>query len=1305
MEKHRQDKDDCKVCKQLFNAKNPNLTMTDEDHTVIKCMASDVDSSERGQSHDLEGHAEGHDAKVDAKDEPQGCQEDKAIKAKPVPRTLSSLKPRSVAELQFHGGDLSDSLEMCQVQGQGTDNDKVKGQNLSPNLATKPPKVKSVKPLGGAKTGMDGKHSGSKPSSSETNTKSRRKIKPTPRENDNLEKEIQAKIANRSHLQHIIDEAMDHFQKLTSKSANHPIHDKVRESKLNRGDLEQTKTERVDKTLLDENLTEMNMKKDLEAQDNDSYRDEFLSSSKELISSGELDRTSTPDRLSRPENISPNQRHLISPNSENRISPNGSVSGSRRRLPQPPGHKLRCSVTSLVHSSLDSDSSRPNSSADFSDISESGSVSKGDAANSNTGNVTTKKSANDYSSSMDNVRVMGAKAASSNEPHKFKNIDNVADTINSDFCDVRKSVKADKHENMHPSTRKQKDNHRTIGGKSVGRLSENDIIDGDKEGIKINVQDIGSNELDSRVETPNNKLIDNVDLLDTSAASSSDMSTSESVDNSDSLSAIDRSNSESGKENQLIPLKHKHVSRSPSYRKKVMAKARSRYHRQLKELKCKTGECNGNCSLCGSLTSETVPRSQTSLGLPVESISEEQYLEQSSPRRAYTPEPSTTPLARSPSSGQRSMKRVPISSRVDVLMSNNLFKKHLSKHEDLLQRHTLLYRKFGLQKAVSNLDLSQNLLFDDISTSESLHDGENPEENMLNSSLKLTSSRHKHTSRRYSLTGETDLNDFNNVQGLNDGNDEDNKRTPKSGAANSAIPSLEEYRASLRHRQTQAPSFAEFRNRSQKRRILPSNKIIESLENNSSQNSRKDNQNESANAITGNDKSIVGQEVEVSEITVSVGHLDTIVESSLQANEPEAAISKHVQKSQNKHVQKSENKHVQKTENKNSEKDGSVIKNKIDNVLNDKLSVIDASEDNKNVKSTSKVVKSSLENKDKLESIIVSDSLSADDRSPLSTLSTSELDSVEINPPRRIHSETDSVCSEDISYSDLSSSEVTNIKSASKERYRKGAKRPRSLISKKSSLVSLIKESQQKEQTAAQIPNRQTVKRGNSSSSFLKDGDKHTDQDGTEKERADSFRSVKSEGHGRRKPDVNEEIRALQRKAEESLGLAKGSHSTGIEGGHSVNTKGSHSTGMEGGNTVRFSLEHDVQSEASQEMRGTESEVTSEVASLPESVASESHLSEVGTGQLSCKMRCIMRKPAFCVMRIQRCRSASQGFAVTAKLISNVVFTTQIVQFLFFLNQNFQPLRLYMLVCVGPIQKLHCWFSHDAAQILNIENI
>ena len=61
------------------------------------------------------------------------------------------------------------------------------------------------------------------------------------------------------------------------------------------------------------------------------------------------------------------------------------------------------------------------------------------------------------------------------------------------------------------------------------------------------------------------------------------------------------------------------------------------------------------------------------------------------------------------------------------------------------------------------------------------------------------------------------------------------------------------------------------------------------------------------------------------------------------------------------------------------------------------------------------------------------------------------------------------------------------------------------------------------------------------------------------------------------------------------------------------------------------------------------------------------------------------------------------SFAVTAKLISTFVFATLIVQFLYFLNPNFPAsshlLCLYSLVCVGPVQKPHCWFSNEAAYI------
>ena len=67
------------------------------------------------------------------------------------------------------------------------------------------------------------------------------------------------------------------------------------------------------------------------------------------------------------------------------------------------------------------------------------------------------------------------------------------------------------------------------------------------------------------------------------------------------------------------------------------------------------------------------------------------------------------------------------------------------------------------------------------------------------------------------------------------------------------------------------------------------------------------------------------------------------------------------------------------------------------------------------------------------------------------------------------------------------------------------------------------------------------------------------------------------------------------------------------------------------------------------------------------------------------------------------------SFAVTAKLISSFVFATQIVHFLFFLNPKFQAsnllLRLYSLICVGPVRKPHCWFSHEMAHLTHITTL
>ena len=55
------------------------------------------------------------------------------------------------------------------------------------------------------------------------------------------------------------------------------------------------------------------------------------------------------------------------------------------------------------------------------------------------------------------------------------------------------------------------------------------------------------------------------------------------------------------------------------------------------------------------------------------------------------------------------------------------------------------------------------------------------------------------------------------------------------------------------------------------------------------------------------------------------------------------------------------------------------------------------------------------------------------------------------------------------------------------------------------------------------------------------------------------------------------------------------------------------------------------------------------------------------------------------------------------KADQRLCFATQIVQFLFYLNPKFQAfssfLCLYRSVCVGPLRKPHCWFSHEAAQL------
>ena len=65
-----------------------------------------------------------------------------------------------------------------------------------------------------------------------------------------------------------------------------------------------------------------------------------------------------------------------------------------------------------------------------------------------------------------------------------------------------------------------------------------------------------------------------------------------------------------------------------------------------------------------------------------------------------------------------------------------------------------------------------------------------------------------------------------------------------------------------------------------------------------------------------------------------------------------------------------------------------------------------------------------------------------------------------------------------------------------------------------------------------------------------------------------------------------------------------------------------------------------------------------------------------------------MRKPAFSIYAKTKTQIS---FVVTAKLIGAFVFTTRIVESLYFLNKKFQAsshlLWLYSLVCVGPGRK------------------
>ena len=82
-----------------------------------------------------------------------------------------------------------------------------------------------------------------------------------------------------------------------------------------------------------------------------------------------------------------------------------------------------------------------------------------------------------------------------------------------------------------------------------------------------------------------------------------------------------------------------------------------------------------------------------------------------------------------------------------------------------------------------------------------------------------------------------------------------------------------------------------------------------------------------------------------------------------------------------------------------------------------------------------------------------------------------------------------------------------------------------------------------------------------------------------------------------------------------------------------------------------------------------------------------------------------MGKPTICICE----NKDADQLRGNRELISAFVFATWIVHFLFFLNPKFQASSLALLlhntVCVRPVRKPHCWFSHEVAQILGQVNL
>lgn len=275
-----------------------------------------------------------------------------------------------------------------------------------------------------------------------------------------------------------------------------------------------------------------------------------------------------------------------------------------------------------------------------------------------------------------------------------------------------------------------------------------------------------------------------------------------------------------GKVGSDITVQKAKVQRSPSYRKKVMARAKSRYKKSsmLKECSCTKTE-NGDikvCQFCEYYDSRK-RRSRSSLGLENvgtdgNDLSESDissYSEISSPRRALTPGLPHLLSSMSP----RPLRKLQVSSRVDILMSSDLFRKHLQKHENLLEKHTM-FRSTGMRKSVSNLDLSEGFVIDSDSQCEtesvasetSIGNDADAKEEIFSKSHESKSTNEG--AMRHSVTGDSD----SSVENFHKTKKKHSRTLPSSvGHSRPPIPSFTQPNVEGSQSRSNIPSFKEFK--------------------------------------------------------------------------------------------------------------------------------------------------------------------------------------------------------------------------------------------------------------------------------------------------------------------------------------------------------------------------------------------------------------------------------------------------------------------------------------------------------------